>query len=177
VKHVKDLDVVLGAEKAVVIMDDTAGVWPSHLQNLLQVHRNIPAPPPCAIFYPSNASPLTLFRAPLVLQICASKEGRWESLAVNVTTGVPCDRWSGTYFFRRARNVSSWMCSRCWSRAEMRMSSRACSPLHSASCSRQALRLVLTLPSWTWQAVKHLYKRTKTSWKDTETLAAFSCLK
>lgn len=50
VKHVKDLDVVLGAEKAVVIMDDTAGVWPSHLQNLLQVHRNIPAPPPCAIF-------------------------------------------------------------------------------------------------------------------------------
>ena len=50
VKHVKDLDVVLGAEKAVVIMDDTAGVWPSHLQNLLQVHRSIPAPPPCAIF-------------------------------------------------------------------------------------------------------------------------------
>ena len=37
VKNVKDLDVVLGAEKAVVIMDDTAGVWPSHQQNLLQV--------------------------------------------------------------------------------------------------------------------------------------------
>lgn len=37
VKHVKDLDVVLGAETAVVILDDTAGVWPSHQQNLLQV--------------------------------------------------------------------------------------------------------------------------------------------
>ncbi len=37
VKHVKDLDVVLGADKAVVVLDDTAGVWPSHQRNLLQV--------------------------------------------------------------------------------------------------------------------------------------------
>lgn len=40
-KQVKDLDVVLGAETAVVILDDTAGVWPSHQQNLLQVERYI----------------------------------------------------------------------------------------------------------------------------------------
>ncbi len=39
VKHVKDLDVVLGADKAVVILDETAGVWPSHQRNLLQVLR------------------------------------------------------------------------------------------------------------------------------------------
>ncbi|BDA42625.1 probable RNA polymerase II subunit A C-terminal domain phosphatase [Coccomyxa sp. Obi] len=41
VKHVKDLDVVLGAEKAVVILDDTAGVWPAHQRNLLQVERYV----------------------------------------------------------------------------------------------------------------------------------------
>jgi len=40
-KEVKNLDVVLGAETAVVILDDTAGVWPSHQQNLLQVERYI----------------------------------------------------------------------------------------------------------------------------------------
>ena len=35
--HVKSLDVVLGAEMAVLIVDDTAGVWPQHSRNLLQV--------------------------------------------------------------------------------------------------------------------------------------------
>ena len=36
-QHVKSLDVVLGAEMAVLIVDDTAGVWPQHSRNLLQV--------------------------------------------------------------------------------------------------------------------------------------------
>ena len=36
-RHVKDLDVVLGAEANVVIMDDTSGVWPLHRPNLLLV--------------------------------------------------------------------------------------------------------------------------------------------
>ena len=36
-RHVKDLDVVLGAETAVLILDDTSGVWPLHQRNLLQV--------------------------------------------------------------------------------------------------------------------------------------------
>jgi len=36
-RHVKDLGVVLGAEAAVIIVDDTAGVWPQHAANLLTV--------------------------------------------------------------------------------------------------------------------------------------------
>jgi RNA polymerase II C-terminal domain phosphatase-like 3/4 len=35
----KDLDVVLGAESAVVILDDTEGVWPNHKANLLLMER------------------------------------------------------------------------------------------------------------------------------------------
>lgn len=35
----KDLDVVLGAESAVVILDDTEGVWPNHRSNLLLMER------------------------------------------------------------------------------------------------------------------------------------------
>lgn len=34
---VKDLDVMLGAESAVLILDDTQGVWPRHAPNLLLV--------------------------------------------------------------------------------------------------------------------------------------------
>ena len=53
-QHVKSLDVVLGAEMAVLIVDDTAGVWPQHSRNLLQVNasfsvaasRSLPAPEP-----------------------------------------------------------------------------------------------------------------------------------
>ena len=36
-RWVKDLDVMLGAESAVLILDDTEGVWPRHAANLLQV--------------------------------------------------------------------------------------------------------------------------------------------
>lgn len=36
--HVKDLDVVLGDVTAVLIVDDTPGVWPKHARNLVQVH-------------------------------------------------------------------------------------------------------------------------------------------
>ena len=35
-RWVKDLDVMLGAESAVLILDDTEGVWPRHSANLLQ---------------------------------------------------------------------------------------------------------------------------------------------
>ena len=38
---VKDIDVLLGEEKMVVILDDTAGVWPKHQDNLIQVERYI----------------------------------------------------------------------------------------------------------------------------------------
>jgi len=45
-RHVKDLDVMLGAESAVVILDDTVGVWPNHGDNLIQA---APPPPPIPI--------------------------------------------------------------------------------------------------------------------------------
>lgn len=40
-KHVKNLDVVLGADTSVLILDDTEGVWPQHAANLIQVDRYI----------------------------------------------------------------------------------------------------------------------------------------
>ena len=36
-RWVKDLDVMLGAESAVLILDDTEGVWPRHAANLVHV--------------------------------------------------------------------------------------------------------------------------------------------
>ncbi|KAL3700575.1 hypothetical protein R1sor_018597 [Riccia sorocarpa] len=38
-RNTKDLDVVLGAESAVVILDDTEGVWPKHRPNLMLMER------------------------------------------------------------------------------------------------------------------------------------------
>ena len=38
---VKDIDVLLGAEEMVLILDDTVGVWPRHRDNLMQVERYI----------------------------------------------------------------------------------------------------------------------------------------
>eukprot|EP00252_Welwitschia_mirabilis_P012261 TRINITY_DN2723_c0_g2_i1.p1 TRINITY_DN2723_c0_g2~~TRINITY_DN2723_c0_g2_i1.p1 ORF type:complete len:519 (-),score=110.99 TRINITY_DN2723_c0_g2_i1:215-1771(-) len=38
-RHQKNLDVVLGAESAVVILDDTEHVWPKHRSNLIVVER------------------------------------------------------------------------------------------------------------------------------------------
>ena len=46
-QHVKSLDVVLGAEMAVLIVDDTAGVWPQHSRNLLQVTTPWSSMPEC----------------------------------------------------------------------------------------------------------------------------------
>ena len=40
-RHVKNLDVVLGADTSVLILDDTEGVWPQHAANLIQVDRYI----------------------------------------------------------------------------------------------------------------------------------------
>ncbi|KAJ7527617.1 hypothetical protein O6H91_16G063600 [Diphasiastrum complanatum] len=38
-RNIKDLDVVLSAESAVVILDDTEGVWPRHRDNLIVMER------------------------------------------------------------------------------------------------------------------------------------------
>lgn len=35
---VKNLDIVLGAEQAVLVLDDTTAVWPAHQPNLITVH-------------------------------------------------------------------------------------------------------------------------------------------
>jgi len=46
-RHVKDLGVVLGAEAAVIIVDDTAAVWPQHAANLLTARPRSRAPCAC----------------------------------------------------------------------------------------------------------------------------------
>eukprot|EP00249_Psilotum_nudum_P013762 c24495_g1_i1 orf=821-2596(-) len=38
-RSIKDLDIMLGADSAVVILDDTEGVWPSHKANLVLMER------------------------------------------------------------------------------------------------------------------------------------------
>ncbi|GAB4818767.1 hypothetical protein N2152v2_005813 [Parachlorella kessleri] len=38
-RSVKDLDIVLGNENVVLILDDTEGVWPRHRDNLVQIER------------------------------------------------------------------------------------------------------------------------------------------
>lgn len=40
-RFVKDLDVVLGGPAQVLILDDTAAVWPRHGGNLLPINRYI----------------------------------------------------------------------------------------------------------------------------------------
>ncbi len=52
-RHVKSLDVVLGADTSVLILDDTEGVWPAHYANLIQVDRYI--------FFPACVSRYTIF--------------------------------------------------------------------------------------------------------------------
>lgn len=47
---VKDIDVLLGAEELVLIIDDTVGVWPKHRDNLVQIERYVYFPG-CAITF------------------------------------------------------------------------------------------------------------------------------
>ena len=46
----KDLDVVLGREGQVLILDDTEGVWPRHRDNLITIERYIYFPADAARF-------------------------------------------------------------------------------------------------------------------------------
>ena len=43
----QDLDVMLGAESAVIILDDTEGVWRNHRDNLIQASSNSMLPYKC----------------------------------------------------------------------------------------------------------------------------------
>lgn len=47
-KMIKDLDVLLGSDEIMLILDDTVGVWPRHKRNLIQVQRYIFFPA-CAV--------------------------------------------------------------------------------------------------------------------------------
>lgn len=38
-RHVKHLDVALGVEEIVLIVDDTMTVWPNHTRNILKIER------------------------------------------------------------------------------------------------------------------------------------------
>ena len=49
-RYVKDLDVVLGRERCVLILDDTEGVWPRHRDNLVQIERYLYFPADAARF-------------------------------------------------------------------------------------------------------------------------------
>ena len=45
---VKDIDVLMGAEELVLVLDDTVGVWPKHKNNIMQIERYIYFPA-CAV--------------------------------------------------------------------------------------------------------------------------------
>ena len=62
-QHVKDLGVVLGAEAAAIIVDDTAAVWPQHAANLLLAR-------PAAVYKPKPKPPLLLYLAVCTLPQC-----------------------------------------------------------------------------------------------------------
>lgn len=47
---IKDLDVLLGSDEMMVILDDTVGVWPRHKRNVIQVERYIYFPACAARF-------------------------------------------------------------------------------------------------------------------------------
>ncbi|PSC72296.1 RNA polymerase II C-terminal domain phosphatase-like 4 [Micractinium conductrix] len=49
-RYVKDLDVVLGRERVVLILDDTEGVWPRHRENLVAPERYLYFPADAARF-------------------------------------------------------------------------------------------------------------------------------
>lgn len=55
-RHCKDLDIVLGTETAVLIMDDTKQVWPKNNRNLLEVERYHYFPASAANFKSSEKS-------------------------------------------------------------------------------------------------------------------------
>ena len=59
-RHVKSLDVVLGADTSVLILDDTEGVWPAHAANLIQVDRYIFFPA-CVSRYAISPADVTLY--------------------------------------------------------------------------------------------------------------------
>jgi hypothetical protein len=74
---------MLGAESAVLILDDTEGVWPRHAANLLQVSSSI-----CGICAPRCCNPGVLRTAHLGIT-STSPEKRVESISGTVTAHEP----------------------------------------------------------------------------------------
>ncbi|KAL4450062.1 hypothetical protein ABPG77_010731 [Micractinium sp. CCAP 211/92] len=71
-RHVKDLDVVLGRERVVLVLDDTEGVWPRHRDNLVQIERYL--------FFPADAGRFG-FRGQSLLERNVDEKGDSGALA------------------------------------------------------------------------------------------------
>ncbi|EFN54779.1 hypothetical protein CHLNCDRAFT_134722 [Chlorella variabilis] len=80
-RYVKDLDVVLGRERCVLILDDTEGVWPRHRDNLVQIERYL--------YFPADAARFG-FRSQSLLERAVDEEGGGGALAtcLRVMSGV-----------------------------------------------------------------------------------------
>jgi len=84
VGHVKSLDVVLGQPDATLILDDTAGVWPAHAANLIQVERYI--------YFPACAGRFETGRAGLLVEGRDEDAGRGTLAAVGRVLAAVHDR-------------------------------------------------------------------------------------
>lgn len=71
-RYVKDLDVVLGRERVVLVLDDTEGVWPRHRDNLVQVERYL--------YFPADAGRFG-FRGQSLLERKVDEKGDSGALA------------------------------------------------------------------------------------------------
>lgn len=71
-RYVKDLDVVLGREGQVLILDDTEGVWPRHRDNLITIERYI--------YFPADAARFG-FRSQSLLERRVDEDGGSGALA------------------------------------------------------------------------------------------------
>ncbi|KAI7844187.1 hypothetical protein COHA_002322 [Chlorella ohadii] len=80
-RSVKDLDVVLGRERTVLILDDTEGVWPRHRDNLVQIERYI--------YFPADAGRFGFRGQSLLERGVDEKEGEGAlSTCLQVMSGV-----------------------------------------------------------------------------------------
>lgn len=80
-RYVKDLDVVLGRERVVLILDDTEGVWPRHRGNLVTIERYL--------YFPADAGRFG-FRGQSLLERHVDEKGGAGALStcLRVMSGV-----------------------------------------------------------------------------------------
>ena len=102
----KDLDVLLGSDDMMIILDDTEGVWPKHLSNLITMPR--------WVFELMNRSESTSRRGPTTLtRACVHSFIR---PSVRTTTDI--------YTFVPTRSSLAWRARRTWRSAATRTPTR-----------------------------------------------------